>query len=116
MKIDEVLKRLDDAGRTGLDMSPGDDYAKEAARTIRRLLAGDFTPEEIQNFCHKLPDTVSAEDFAKGCMAYQTQLYGSSPVQHLLWETDMLLDMWGVKAIDNSKASRLRARIQDQIL
>jgi len=41
-----------------------------------RLKAGDFTPEEIQNFCHKLNDTVPRQQFEEGCNEYQNRLYG----------------------------------------
>jgi hypothetical protein len=34
---DELLRKLDENGSTGLDMSPGDPVAKEAAETIRKL-------------------------------------------------------------------------------
>jgi hypothetical protein len=36
-KRKSLLKRLDEAGATGLDLSPGDPLAKEAAAEIRRL-------------------------------------------------------------------------------
>ncbi len=41
-----------------------------------RLLCGDFTPEEIHGFCHKLPATVSRCEFEKGCKEFQDKLYG----------------------------------------
>ena len=34
---DDLLRRLDEAGSTGLDLSPGDQLAAEAAAEIRRL-------------------------------------------------------------------------------
>lgn len=37
--VEAVLKQLDDAGATGLDLSPGDPTAREAARVIRGLRA-----------------------------------------------------------------------------
>ena len=43
-----------------------------------RLLAGDFTKEEIHKFCHKLPETVSRCEFEQGCREYQNKLYGES--------------------------------------
>lgn len=46
---------------------------------VERLLAGNFTPDEIQGFCHNLPQTVPVEEFAAGCAAYQRQLYGCAP-------------------------------------
>ena len=100
------------------------EIAGDAAHLIRkqikeldRLRSGDFTPEEIHNFCHKLPETVSAKDFASGCMAYQTQLYGSSPVMNLLRWTDLLLECWGLSPRDTHlQGGQLRAKIQSQIL
>ncbi len=125
MFIADILRHLDVNGSTGLDLSPGDEVSREAAVLIRnllqdrsRMLDGDFTPEEIHNFCHKLPETVSAKDFASGCMAYQTQLYGSSPVMDLLRSTDLLLDAWGFDTCQSalSPAAALRKRIREQIL
>jgi hypothetical protein len=52
---------------------------RAAVSEMDRLLRGDFTAEEIHGFCHKLPETVSAEAFAGGCAAYQEKLYGRSP-------------------------------------
>ena len=37
MKKKNLLKRLDEAGNTGLDLSPGDPVCAEAAKEIRRL-------------------------------------------------------------------------------
>ncbi len=91
-------------------------FALSAVRLIERLLAGYFTEEEIHNFCHKLEATVSARDFASGCMAYQTQLYGSSPVMELLCDTDKLLGNWGISPHDNTPASDLRRKIKEQTL
>lgn len=61
--------------------------AKDALRAVteqkltltveyNRLLAGDFKPEEIHGFCHKLAETVSREEFMEGCRRYQLKLYG----------------------------------------
>ncbi len=41
-----------------------------------RLLSGDFTPEEIHNFCHKLSAVVPRCEFEEGCRNYQDRLYG----------------------------------------
>lgn len=72
MSVDELLEDLDTLA--------GDfDCAEHAAALIRRWRKGDFTPEEIHNFCHKLPDTVSAGEFAQGCADYQRKLYGCAP-------------------------------------
>lgn len=46
---------------------------------IDRLRCGDFTVEEAHNLCHNLEMTVTAEDFCKGCEAYQKKLFGRSP-------------------------------------
>lgn len=60
----------------------------ECATTIRnlqeeneRLKRGEFTPEEVQNFCHNLKGTL--KEFCKGCEEYQQKLYGSSPAADL---------------------------------
>ena len=91
--------------------------AFEAAKCIRRLLAGDFTKREIHNFCHKLPETVSSLEFASGCMAYQTELYGSSTVMELLRDTDKLLASWGIPGDhETGSGTILRKRIREQIL
>ena len=50
---------------------------RDLRRENDRLLAGDFTKEEIHNFCHKLPETVSRCEFEKGCREYQDKLYGT---------------------------------------
>ena len=49
-----LLKRLDEKGRTGLDLSPGDDDCRDAAKLIRRLLEAldldiESMPEEKFN-------------------------------------------------------------------
>lgn len=84
--ISYVLERLDENGRTGLDMSPGDPTALHAARIIRdlvkernRMREGNFTVDEIHNFCHNLHGTVSAAEFANGCAAEQRKFYGYAP-------------------------------------
>jgi hypothetical protein len=38
MSIATLLKRLDEEGAIGLDLSPGDPLCKEAANVIRQLL------------------------------------------------------------------------------
>ncbi len=113
--FEDILHELDKESSIG-------DYRKRiylgnAAILLRRWRTGDFLPEEIHNFCHKLDSTVSAKDFANGCMAYQTQLYGSSPVMNLLRETDLLLERWGLSPHDTHlPGGQLRAKIQSQIL
>ena len=52
----------------------------ESAILIDRWQSGNFTPEEIHNFCHKLPETVSRCEFNKWCQEYQDKLYGKSEV------------------------------------
>jgi len=43
-----------------------------------RILAGNFTSEEFQNFCHNLSQKPHlCEQFCDGCDAYQKQLFGS---------------------------------------
>lgn len=46
---------------------------------IARLKRGDFTPLEIQDFCHKLPETVTPRQFTDGCSEYQRKLFGYAP-------------------------------------
>jgi hypothetical protein len=38
-----------------------------------------LSPEQIHNLCHNLENTVSAEEFAKGCEDYQMKLFGRCP-------------------------------------
>lgn len=91
MTVDEILRYLDQEGSTGADLSPGDDRARDAAALIRRWQAGDFTKEEIHNFCHKLPETVSACEFAAGCAEYQRKIYGRAPHADDLAAVDRVL-------------------------
>lgn len=51
----------------------------ELLAEIDRLKAGDFTSEEIQNFCHKISETEPVCKFADGCADYQKMLFGSAP-------------------------------------
>ncbi len=112
----ELLGVLD-ALAENRNITPVGAVAWHAAMEMRRLLAGDFTPEEVHNFCHKIPETVSAQEFASGCMAYQTQIYGNSPVMELLRATDSLLEAWGFDSTGmTGPASSLRCAIQEQIL
>ena len=74
-----VIGRLESRSHK-MDALGGDiDAALCIIHTLRqdraRLLAGDFTPEEIHNFCHKLPSTVSKDEFNRGCREYQDMLY-----------------------------------------
>lgn len=48
MTNEELLRALDSAGATGLDLSPGDDLAKAAAAKIRELL--DLLKETYQKY------------------------------------------------------------------
>ena len=76
-----LLQRLERRGckmdALGGDISVAIDVIRALRRDKTRLLAGDFTKEEIQNFCHKLPETVSRCDFEQGCREYQDKLYGT---------------------------------------
>lgn len=63
---------------------------------IARLKAGDFTPEEFQNLCHKFSEK-DKEAFCKGCEDYQTKLFGESPITALRRERDEL--QRGLKAL-----------------
>ncbi len=47
---------------------------------IERLLRGDFTPEEFQNFCHNMSEE-NVEKFSAGCEAYQVKLLGRCPMR-----------------------------------
>lgn len=54
----------------------GDINALRAANA--RILRGDFTADELQNFCHNLPESPQlATQFCDGCDRYQKQLFGS---------------------------------------
>ena len=50
-----------------------------AAGELERLRRGDFTKEEIHNFCHNLHGKVPVEEFAAGCEAEMVKLYGRCP-------------------------------------
>lgn len=113
--VSDVLGCLDAMGEAAAT-SATSSVAFEAAVQIRRLLAGDFTKEEIHNFCHKIPATVSAQEFASGCMAYQMEIYGSSPVMELLRDTDRILKSWGILTDLPAPGAMLRKRIREQIL
>ena len=55
---------------------------------LDRLKSGEFTKEEVHNFCHNLESTVSAQEFCNGCERYQQELYGKSPITELRAERD----------------------------
>lgn len=57
-----------------LELSDVPDLPKLASENDR-LLAGDFTPTEFQNLCHKF-STVNREAFFDGCAEYQRKLFG----------------------------------------
>lgn len=44
-----------------------------------RLKRGEFTTEEMHNFCHNLHGKVDARAFADGCTDEQRKLYGCAP-------------------------------------
>lgn len=52
-------------------------YLTLALVTLERWRAGDFTADEIHNFCHKLPECVPLDEFKRGCEEYQQKLYGA---------------------------------------
>ena len=47
----------------------------EARAKLKRFERGDFTADEIHNFCNNLSDTVSKAEFEAGCRAYVLKLY-----------------------------------------
>lgn len=47
----------------------------ELRKKIERYERGDFTRDEIHNFCHNLEKTVSLEEFKRGCKEYQNKLF-----------------------------------------
>lgn len=67
------------AGTVGAWADVAMQWINAANDELARLKRGEFKPEEIQEFCHKLPETVSAREFADGCAAYQRTLYGCAP-------------------------------------
>ncbi len=58
---------------------------------IKRLLAGDFTPEEFQNLCHKFNKNDKCA-FYDGCAAYQRKLFGQSDRYDLLQQLQERID------------------------
>jgi hypothetical protein len=59
-----------------------------------RLKRGDFASEEVHELCHNLPCTVTSEELAAGCAAYQRKLYKCAPdaddASHLAARVDEL--------------------------
>lgn len=53
----------------------GREYNKISSK-LRRYERGDFTKDEIMNFCHNLEKTVSLCEFQEGCRLYQEKLFG----------------------------------------
>lgn len=47
---------------------------------ILRLTSGEFTVQEIQQFCHKIKETCPRAEFEAGCKAYQDLVYGAANV------------------------------------
>ena len=68
--IADILRDLDEAAATGLDMSPGDSLCGEAAAAIRELLGNKDA----------LSEAVSRCEFERGCREYQDKLYGKQSV------------------------------------
>jgi len=58
---------------------------------LERLRGGNFTPSEVHDFCHILPETVTPEEFAKGCEDYQVKLYGRCPTREHIEKLETLL-------------------------
>lgn len=50
---EQLLKKLDDAGNIGADLSPGDPMAREAAEVIRELLDEVQHWRDVANLRHK---------------------------------------------------------------
>ena len=65
---------------------------RELRAEIARLLAGNWTPEEVNGICHNLHGVVDARGFADGCAAEQRKLYGCAP--------DADLSAWNDAAIE----------------
>ena len=43
---------------------------------VARLKRGEFTHEEVHEFCHILPEVVSRDEFEECCKKYCDKLYG----------------------------------------
>jgi hypothetical protein len=55
------------------------DLARELLAEVKRLLRGDFAPEEFQALCHHWEErAVSREEFEAGCREYQAKLFGGA--------------------------------------
>lgn len=50
---------------------------QELEQEVQRLKEGDFTPEELQNLCHRF-QREDALSFFQGCQDYQRRLFGYS--------------------------------------
>src|SRR5688572_4912798 len=50
---------------------------------IKRLKEGKFTPEELQNLCHKLDDS-DCRLFLKECREHQLKLFGYKKIREAL--------------------------------
>lgn len=55
------------------------DLAADNEALAAKIDRGDFSKEEIHNWCHNLHGKVNAEEFAAGCEAEQRRLYGCAP-------------------------------------
>lgn len=76
MKIGtERLDQLIEAMKPGNTAQYSYDEMYLALTELKRLREGDFTEDEIHNFCHNLKG-VTARQFADGCASYQEKLYG----------------------------------------
>lgn len=73
MNVDMILAGLRSPGHNCCES------IREAAKLIERWRTGNFTKDEIHDFCHNLHGTVSAVQFAEGCTAEQRKIYGCAP-------------------------------------
>lgn len=66
---------------------------------IARLKRGDFTKEEIHDFCHNLHGKVTAREFCAGCEAEQRKYFNEAPTRDrlvsILSAMQNLIDVYG---------------------
>lgn len=116
-----IRNLLEHARKTGTLSNWADlamEYIETAVKEIVRLKSGDFTPVEIHDFCHKLTDKVSPEEFARGCANEQIRIYGCAPhaqmvsrLQGLLEPADKMAE--GIRRAVASKALDERSLAAD---
>lgn len=74
---DSRAKRLVEAGvEFGWNAYEKLNNVLELKKKLERYERGDFTKDEIHNFCHNLEKTVSLCEFQEGCRLYQEKLFG----------------------------------------